>query len=603
MRKTKGFFLLKENKKTKIFLLGLSLILLFAIVIVPFKGFSVFDSFHVTYNANGGENAPKDKMAYTSGTRVNIEPAPDITSVDGKIFIGWSTLQNAFEPQYLYNNDVYGHFDIKQDTVLYAVWSDSAYVQNATVSNGKIVAIQDAVHDGYTFKGWYTQPIGGHLWDFATDTLPETQTNITLYAQWIAKPQFTISYNANGASGSVEDNIQYYYSQQATILAPAGLKDSIKEFTSWNTQANGKGESFSPSDKITITESITLYAQWQVPNYTVFYFDDDNLINTKTVQVGQSVPQLDPSAIGKQLDYWMDDSGNKWDFENNKMPKSNLTLKAVWKNGSVVSSSTSTSSTQPSGGNTDDGGLSTPTTIDDTSLHTNSSNESGLVVASSRDVKFVANGSSKNAKEASLAARNKLQSDARLTSTDLESIHQNALESMKSKQSTYEVETANGENLSGSTNSVEVTKQTTLKLNEIPATSKNALYTWSLGNLLLVFLILILTSLSIITLFVPVNKIDLVSHIINIAVGAISIILFFLTQYIFKGQVVWFDGETFVFAILVAISGIFFSASIYERHKQNKKEKLASNKKDIYYTEEENQLLTYSKRNSESQYT
>ncbi|MCL2491831.1 MAG: InlB B-repeat-containing protein, partial [Coriobacteriia bacterium] len=34
---------------------------------------------------------------------------------------------------------------------------------------------------GYTFVGWWTDPTGGVLWNFATDTVPGT---MTLYAHW-----------------------------------------------------------------------------------------------------------------------------------------------------------------------------------------------------------------------------------------------------------------------------------------------------------------------------------------------------------------------------------------------------------------------------------
>jgi len=35
---------------------------------------------------------------------------------------------------------------------------------------------------GYTFTGWYTEQVGGRVWDFARDTMPAS--NLTLFAQW-----------------------------------------------------------------------------------------------------------------------------------------------------------------------------------------------------------------------------------------------------------------------------------------------------------------------------------------------------------------------------------------------------------------------------------
>ena len=75
-------------------------------------------------------------------------------------------------------------------------------------------------------------------------------------------PTYTVTYDANGGSGTMTDkNSPYAYGTAATVLTN-GFTRSGYTFTGWNTQADGKGTSCKAGVSIDVTGNIVLYAQW-----------------------------------------------------------------------------------------------------------------------------------------------------------------------------------------------------------------------------------------------------------------------------------------------------------------------------------------------------
>jgi outer membrane protein OmpA-like peptidoglycan-associated protein len=90
-----------------------------------------------------------------------------------------------------------------------------------------------------------------------------------LYAQWTAAP-ITIIFASNGGSGSLS---QLSGASGATVTLP-GASSIVRRgyaLTSWNSAANGSGTSYSLGQSLTLTSTLTLYAQWKsVPTSTLF---------------------------------------------------------------------------------------------------------------------------------------------------------------------------------------------------------------------------------------------------------------------------------------------------------------------------------------------
>ena len=75
-------------------------------------------------------------------------------------------------------------------------------------------------------------------------------------------PTYTVTYDANGGSGTMTDpNSPYAYGAEATVLTN-GFTRSGYTFTGWNTWADGKGTSYKARDTINVIGNIVLYAQW-----------------------------------------------------------------------------------------------------------------------------------------------------------------------------------------------------------------------------------------------------------------------------------------------------------------------------------------------------
>lgn len=86
---------------------------------------------------------------------------------------------------------------------------------------------------------------------------------------------YTVSYDANGGSGSQTDaNSPYEEDTTVTVLGTGTIARTGYTFIEWNTAANGTGTAYDPDDTFSMPASnVTLYAQWQEndPTYAVTY--------------------------------------------------------------------------------------------------------------------------------------------------------------------------------------------------------------------------------------------------------------------------------------------------------------------------------------------
>ena len=74
---------------------------------------------------------------------------------------------------------------------------------------------------------------------------------------------FQIFYDANGGKGPVPvDEGWYEASDVVTILDGKGLYYSSKQFEEWSTTPDGTGTTYQPGATLSLTENMTLYAQY-----------------------------------------------------------------------------------------------------------------------------------------------------------------------------------------------------------------------------------------------------------------------------------------------------------------------------------------------------
>ena len=104
---------------------------------------------------------------------------------------------------------------------------------------------------GYTFKGWFTQPVGGTQVSTST-SVPASDS--TYYAQWTLNSH-TVTYDKNGGDSVSKASATSYYGSKID-LTPTASKSGY-EFIGWNTNKNA---TTALSSLKMGTSNVTLYA-------------------------------------------------------------------------------------------------------------------------------------------------------------------------------------------------------------------------------------------------------------------------------------------------------------------------------------------------------
>ncbi|MCL2339925.1 MAG: InlB B-repeat-containing protein, partial [Actinomycetia bacterium] len=105
----------------------------------------------------------------------------------------------------------------------------------------------------------------------------------TTYTAHFAVNQYTIKYNANGATGSMA-NQNVSYGENVTLTNNAFTQTGY-HFTGWNTATDGTGAAYTDAQTFNYLTAgdTTLYAQWAINTYTVQFVDPDgNVLKTQT---------------------------------------------------------------------------------------------------------------------------------------------------------------------------------------------------------------------------------------------------------------------------------------------------------------------------------
>ena len=165
-----------------------------------------------------------------------------------------------------YNND---------DTEsLEAVWSDSYHtvsfnanngsgsMKSIKIINGKTARLKYNLFErpDYVFVGWNTKAdgTGTSYTDGQNISLTE---DITLYAQWVTGNKYTVTFLANNGS---DDSRTQEIPESITMKLRKNIFTKIDcSFTGWNTKADGTGTSYTDEQNVSLTNDLTLYAQWK----------------------------------------------------------------------------------------------------------------------------------------------------------------------------------------------------------------------------------------------------------------------------------------------------------------------------------------------------
>jgi uncharacterized repeat protein (TIGR02543 family) len=239
--------------------------------------------FTLHYAINGGSvssgSLPADQL-YNTGTSVG--PIFSSVSRTGYTFGGWLNGATTIAAN--------GNFTILADSVLTAKWTPINYTiaynsdggTEAPSSNTKQIGQSYTVgaavsKPGYNFTGWSNSSsvIG------AGATIVTGSSDVTYTAQWVARI-YTISYDWNGGRGTAVADVNYTFGTTAITLPLVG--DRVRDgytFAGWSESLGGSAltSTYTPS------QTRTLYALWNIGNFTVTYDAGRGTIANSTASV------------------------------------------------------------------------------------------------------------------------------------------------------------------------------------------------------------------------------------------------------------------------------------------------------------------------------
>lgn len=208
--------------------------------------------YQITYDANGGENAPAEQ---TKKHGEDILLSDIIPTRTGYTFLGWATDKKAENAQY-YAGNTYAQ---DEDAVFYALWQANEYTVTYIV-DGETVSVQsynygdminaaaEPTKKGYTFSGWSDIPI----------TMPAENIEIT---GSFTVNSYTVTFDANGGENAPAE-ITDTYLKEVTIPEEIPEKENCS-FIGWAKKKTAKKADYKVGDTIALEENITLYAVWQ----------------------------------------------------------------------------------------------------------------------------------------------------------------------------------------------------------------------------------------------------------------------------------------------------------------------------------------------------
>lgn len=224
------------------------------------------ESYSLIFDVNGGDTVSEISRSVEYKTAYGALPTATKVGYD---FDGWYTAaiggvevneNTLFESTG--NVTVYAHWTAKNYTV--TLNANSGTVEDSATSDVTVTydtcygELPDAVKEGYTFVGWFTQAEGGVAVTEAT--VVTTADNHTLYAHFRGT-EYKVTFDGNGGNVKYADRLKsVYYDDVYGVLPIPTLTN--KEFAGWYTAADG-GTKVEDTTVVKTAGNHTLYAHWR----------------------------------------------------------------------------------------------------------------------------------------------------------------------------------------------------------------------------------------------------------------------------------------------------------------------------------------------------
>ena len=235
----------------------------------------------VKFNANGGKGTMKSQKFPAHEWQCLSE---NKFTRKGYVFSGWSFYKDG-DAEYKNKQEVQNI--VREGTVtLYAVWREINYTVkfNANGGSGKMSKMKKASYFGETliqnkfkapkgkvFSGWALSKNGKAVYEDGAlvEALTEKDgSTVTLYAVWIKKKTYKITYKVNKGK-KLKNPAKSYVSGVSDFELPVTTRKGYT-FLGWCTDKKLKSTPIKQLNT-TLTGDLTLYAKWQRNSYSVKY--------------------------------------------------------------------------------------------------------------------------------------------------------------------------------------------------------------------------------------------------------------------------------------------------------------------------------------------
>ena len=304
-------------------------------------------TYTVSYNANGGSNAPASQTKVHGVTLALSSSIPYRFNYE---FLGWSTSSSATTATYTAGGTYTGNASVtlcavwKYKPATYTVGYDANGGTGApgrqTKTYGVTLTLTTVIptRQNYSFVGWSkdrnatsaSYSVGGSYTDNA---------DVTLYAVWQYNPEtYTVRYDANGGTGAPASQTKTY-GVPLTLSAVKPTRAGY-EFLGWATSRNATTSEYAPGERYTDEAGVTLYAVWRyIPKTYEVKYDANGGGNTparqtKTENVTLILTFTIPTRYGYTFKGWATSSSATlatYQAGGSYTANESVTLYAVWK--------------------------------------------------------------------------------------------------------------------------------------------------------------------------------------------------------------------------------------------------------------------------------
>lgn len=318
-------------------------------------------TYKVSYNSNGGTGTTMSSSSHTYDTVKNL--TANTYTKTGYTFHGWNTKADGSGTSYADKASVKNLTATNGATVtLYAQWKANKIKLTLDKGGGtggttnvwyyygtakyysdeacttQITAITRPVKPGYTLLNFHGDGSSGGTngenyiayngIEFAGDLHTDIYKDATLYAQWILN-EYTVSYNANGGSGSMDDSV---IAELGGALTSNMYTKKGYTFIGWATALDGEVV-YADGETIYPTMDTTLYAVWQINSYKVTYDANGGTSDTSYIMhdYGSNI-DLSPTAMkdGYTFIGWSMDASSRMPLNALVMNDGDVVLYAIY---------------------------------------------------------------------------------------------------------------------------------------------------------------------------------------------------------------------------------------------------------------------------------